>query len=64
MTKTTLIKESISLELAFSSRGSVHYYPDGKHGSLQADMMLEEPRVLPLDLKGVVRRLDPTLGGA
>jgi hypothetical protein len=33
-------------------RTSVHYQHGGKHGSVQADMMLEEPRVLPLDPRG------------
>jgi hypothetical protein len=32
-------------------RGSVHYHHDGKHGILQADLVLEELRVLHLDLK-------------
>lgn len=32
MTKETLIKESISLELAFSFRALIHYF-GGKHGS-------------------------------
>ena len=37
--------------LAYSLGGSVHYYHGGKHGSVQADMMLEEPRVKHLDLQ-------------
>ena len=28
--------------LAYRFRGSVHYYHDKKHGSVQADMVLEE----------------------
>jgi hypothetical protein len=44
------------LELAYSFRGSAHYYHGGKHGSVQADTMLEEPRVLYLDPTG--RRLN------
>ena len=48
----TLIKENISLELAYSFRGSVHYHHDGKHGSVHADMVLEkELRVLYLHPK-------------
>jgi len=47
MTMTTLIKENISLGLAYSFRGSVHYHHGRKHGSVQADMVLEkELRVL------------------
>jgi hypothetical protein len=50
MTTVTLIKANISLRLAFSFRGLVHYH-GGKHGSMQADMVLEkELRVLHLDL--------------
>ena len=37
--------------LAYSFRGSVHYHHGGKHGSLQADMVLEELRVLHLNPK-------------
>ena len=52
MTKATLIKENISLGLAYSFRGSVHYHHGGKHDSMQADMVLEkELRVLHLDLQ-------------
>jgi hypothetical protein len=46
------------LGLAYSFRGSVHYHQGRKHGSLQADMVLEELRVLQLDLKAARRRLD------
>jgi hypothetical protein len=49
MTKATLIKENISLGLAYHFRGSVHYHHGRKHGIMQADMVLEEPRVLHLD---------------
>ena len=49
MTKVTLINAKILLELAYSFRGLVHYYHGSKHGSMQADMVLEEPRVLHLD---------------
>ena len=51
MTTATLIKENISLELAYSFRGSVHYL-QGEHGGVQADMVLEnELTVLHLDLQ-------------
>ena len=40
------VKSSIYLGLAYSFRGSVHYHHGGKHGSMQADMVLEELRVL------------------
>jgi hypothetical protein len=40
------------LELAFGFRGSVHYYHDRRHGSIQAETVLEkEVRVLYLDLR-------------
>ena len=53
MTKGTLIK-NISLGLACRFRGSVHYHHGRKHGSVQADMVLEKkPRVLKLDPKAV-----------
>ena len=51
MTKATLIKANIYLGLAYSFRGSVHYHHGGRHGSVQADMVLEELRVLHLDLQ-------------
>jgi hypothetical protein len=38
----SFIKANISLELAYSFRGSVHYHHDRKHGSIQADMVLEK----------------------
>jgi len=51
--------------LAYSFRGSVYYHRDGgKHGSVQADLVLEEPRVLHLGLKAAGRRLSAALGGA
>ena len=37
MIRTTLIKENISLELAYRFRGLVHSCLGGKHGSTQAD---------------------------
>jgi hypothetical protein len=45
MTKATLIKDNIYLGLAYSFRDLVHYQNGGKHGSVQADEVLEEPRV-------------------
>jgi hypothetical protein len=46
------------LELAYRFRGSVRYHHSGKHGSIQADMVLEkELRVLHLDPKPVRRKL-------
>jgi hypothetical protein len=39
----SLIKENLSLELAYSFRGSVHYHHGGKHGGItDADLVLEE----------------------
>jgi hypothetical protein len=51
--------------LAYRFRGSVHYHHGRKHGSIQADMVLEEElRVLHLDPKAVRRRLSHgQLGG-
>ena len=43
--------------LAYSFRGSVHYHHGGKHGIMQADMVLEESRVIYLDLKAARRSL-------
>ena len=54
MTKATLVKKTIPLVLACSFRGSVHYHHDRKHGSIQADMVLEEPRVISLDPKAAI----------
>jgi len=57
MTKATLIKANISLGLAYGFRGSVHYHHGEKHGSVQADMVLEkELRVLHLDPKAARRK--------
>ena len=45
MTKATLIKENISLGLAYSFRDLVHYHHGGKHSGIPADMDVEkEPR--------------------
>ena len=50
MTTATLMKANVSLELAYRFRGLVHYHHSRKHGSIQADMVLEkELRVLHLD---------------
>jgi hypothetical protein len=57
MTKATLIKSNISLWLAYRFRGSVHCDHGGKNGSMQADLVLEKPRVLHLDLKAARRRV-------
>jgi hypothetical protein len=46
------------LGLAYRFRGSVHYHHGGKDGSIQADMVLKELRVLHLDQK----ETDSTLG--
>ena len=48
------------MELAYNFRGSVHYHHGRKHGSVQADMVLEEPRVLHLDPKAARRALSST----
>ena len=65
MTKATRIKENISLGLAYSFRGSVHYHHGGKCGIVQEVMALEnELGVLHLDLKVVRRRLSSALGVA
>lgn len=44
MTTANLKKENISLGLAHSFRGLVHYFRDGKQGSWQheADVVLEK----------------------
>ena len=42
--------------LVYSFRGLVHYHHDGKHGGLQANIVLEkELRVLHLDLQAAGR---------
>ena len=43
--------------LTYSFRGLVHYLHGRKHGVVQADMGLKEPKVLLLDLKVARRRL-------
>jgi hypothetical protein len=64
MTKATLLKANIALGLAYSFRGSVHYHHGGKHGSRQADTVLEESRVLYLDPKAVRKSLSSALARA
>ena len=52
MTMATLIKENISLGLAYNFRGLVCCHHGGKDGSMQAGMVLEkELRVLHLGLQ-------------
>ena len=65
MTKATLIKTNTSLGLlAYSFRGSVYYRHGRKHGSMQADMVLEkELRVLHLDLKAARKKTPSTILG-
>ena len=43
--------------LASSFKDLVYYHHGGEYGRVQADMVLEEPRVLHLDLKEVKWRL-------
>ena len=42
MTKATLTEANISLGLAYRFRGLFHYHHGGKHGSMQADTVLDE----------------------
>jgi hypothetical protein len=50
MTMEALIKENISLGLAYSFRGLVHYCHSKKYGGMQANMVLEkESRAVHLD---------------
>jgi hypothetical protein len=51
MTVTAPIRDNISLELIYSFRGPVHYHHGETHIPVQADMVLEEQRVLHLDLQ-------------
>ena len=62
MTKASLIKANIYLGLAYSFKGLVHYPHGGKHGSIQADLVLEELRVLHLDPKAARKRLSSAGG--
>ena len=47
----SIIRENFEWGLAYSFTGSVHYHHGGKHGSIQAGMVLEELRVLHPDSK-------------
>jgi hypothetical protein len=49
------------LGLGYSFRASVHHFDGGKQISIQADMILEELRVLHLDPKVARRKLWVTL---
>jgi len=49
-------KETIKLGLAYSFRDLVHHHHSGKLGSVQADLVLKEPRVLHLDPKAGRKR--------
>jgi hypothetical protein len=60
-TTATLIKENISLALADGFRGLVHYHLGGKYASVQADMVLEELRVLHLDPQAAAGDCEPHL---
>ena len=51
MTMATLINENISLGLAYSFRGFVHYHHGEKHDSIHEDMVLKYLRVLYIDLQ-------------
>jgi hypothetical protein len=56
MTKSTLIKANISLGLAYSFGGLVHYHHGRNRGSVQSDKLLEkELCVLKLDTKTAKR---------
>jgi hypothetical protein len=59
----TVIKENISLGLAYSFRCLVHYCHDREHGGVQADMVLEkELRVLYLDTQAIGRDCHTVIG--
>jgi hypothetical protein len=60
MPTAILLKEIISLELGYSFKGLAHCCHGKKHGSRQADMMLEkELRVLHLDPQAAERDCVP-----
>ena len=48
---------TVEVGLAYSSRGLVHYHDGTKHRSIKANMVLEEPKVLHLDVKAAKRTL-------
>jgi hypothetical protein len=65
LTKAALIKANIYLGLTYRFRGSVHYHHGKKHGSIQADMVLEEElRTLHLDLKAAKKKISSAQGRA
>jgi hypothetical protein len=43
------LRVSMTLKLAYRLIGAVHYRHGGKHVNVQADVVLEEPRVLHLN---------------
>ena len=53
MAKATHIKDNISLGLAHRLRDSVYCHHGGKHGSVQADMALEDARALQDSRRGL-----------
>lgn len=63
--KATLIKANISLGLAYSSRGLVHYHHSRKHGIVQAEMVLEKELSVEKELErqprgnGLPHRVEP-----
>ena len=62
MTMTTLIKENISLGLAYNVRGLVQHHHVGKHVSMQIDMVLEEePKGLHPDNQAAGWKIDLSL---
>jgi hypothetical protein len=56
MTKATLIKDNI-IGAGLHFRGSIHYHHGREHRNVQADMELEELRVLHLNQREIRRRL-------
>jgi hypothetical protein len=56
MTMATLIKENISLRLAYRFGGLVHYHHSQKYGGVKANMVLEEPKVPHLDWQAAERK--------
>jgi hypothetical protein len=57
-----MIKANILSGLAYSFRGLVHYHHVRKQDSMPADVMLEELKVLHLDLKAARRKISSSLG--
>jgi hypothetical protein len=48
MKEVNFIKDNFNWGLSYGFRGLVHYHHGRKHGSVQADMVLKEPRILHL----------------